>query len=418
MSRYRFSLLLVFILAVLTAAGLYYLLQESLSASAVSSEVITEKVSDPSDGVRNYRFIRAARGPAVDYVSSMGMVEPERQTVITARKDGKLTEVIVSPGTRVGAGVPLARIEGSSDLRSKIAAHKPAVRLRRKEYLEAKSLYRRDRLTQEQFAGYLAEYENAMSQQEKLEAALEEYVVRSPVSGMILQQNANAGDKVSAGQELFKIGKPEPLKVRLFFSSAEISRIKKGQSSVIEASSAPGRLYRGKVDGIYRTNSEARSPYMVSIWLPPETGLDAGMEVRVDIIQEIEHDALLIPASGVLETAGGNEVFIGQQHTDGKYRIYRTPVIPGEAGRYTMEVTDGLMEGDIVLANPKSGLSEGSEIEGDMKDLRFDSAQEAVISGIFALPERQKPLLLQNSSGGGGCGAKSVACYADSPPGE
>ena len=408
MSRYKLALLLVFVLAAFLAAGFYFALEKHLSVSP--PDVSQKQVRLDNKNIKDdaYRFIRAVETTAVSYISSSGIAVPDKQAVITSAKDGMVVEVLVNPGIRVGRDVPLARLD-SSKAEANLAAQRPIVRLRHREYLEARTLYNHNKLDQDKYAEYLSAYEKALSEQEKLETELDSYSLRAPISGTILMQDIRAGERVIAGQELFRIGDPELLHLQVTLSQEEMVMTAIDQQVMIEIPAAPGNYLRGKVEGKYRIERDGSPSFIVHIDLPSDSDMTPGTEAIANIILNKEVASLLVPKSAVIENPEGKAVYVAQPVAEGGYRIYLTPVRVEHAGRNSLKVKEGLMDGDIIISNPSGKLADGMVVDGKMTEMPLDRVQEAISSNNWL--DASAPVKKKSK-----CGDTSKACFA--PPKE
>jgi RND family efflux transporter MFP subunit len=146
------------------------------------------------------------------------------------------------------------------------------------------------------------------------------------------------------------------VKIRVEVSGADIGRIQKGQTAILRVPTNPGQEFKGTVS-------------VVNLAADPQTK-KFGIEVRVDnpdqvlrpgtfgevVIEVLSHeDALVIPQKAVLEN---KYVFLAQ---NGK--AARKEITLGLQNTTMVEVTSGIAEGDLVIAEGNFGLEEGAPIE-------------------------------------------------------
>ncbi len=409
--RYSFALVFVFLLAAFLAAGFYRLLQNSLVVSpdsgikpvvAASSHQESSGKHLPEAAGGYYRLARVKEAPALQLVKARGLVKPERQAIIAAKRDGLVVEVLSEPGIRVGRNVPLARLE-KGKAEENLAAQKAIVRLRHKEYLEARTLLNSGKLDHEAYARYLKGYEDALTQEEIIAAELDSYVLRSPVAGTVIWQNISAGQEVHAGQELFRVGDPEPLQVVLSLLEEEVTKVSAGQQALVELPSSPGNVYEASVQGKYKKGDMDAPYYEVYVKLPPKSGLAPGMEVFANIIIDKQDNALLIPKSAVIEEPERTFVYVAQPLEEGGYGVAPAPVETSEAGLYTYRITSGLSKRDLVVTDPGPMIREKTTIVAEMDEIKLDDLQKAVARASF---------LPKTATSGCGGSARGSPCSA------
>jgi multidrug resistance efflux pump len=81
-------------------------------------------------------------------------------------------------------------------------------------------------------------------------ARLDETQLASPVTGVVLRKNAEAGETVSPGVSILTLMDPADLWVRVYVPETEIGRIKLGQAALLRVDAYPGRTFAGRVTEI------------------------------------------------------------------------------------------------------------------------------------------------------------------------
>jgi len=169
-------------------------------------------------------------------------------------------------------------------------------------------------------------------------------VVRSPVSGTVLEKKVVQGQYVTEGQDLFLLADLSRLWLSAKVYEQELGGIKVGQLAVARFPAFPGRDFRGRVRFIDPVLDPATRTAGVRVELPSSGGLlKPGMfataELRVDLGR-----GLAIPKSAVLDTGVRQIVYV-----------------EGAPGRFTgREVRLGAPAGDLVQV--LSGLAAGDRV--------------------------------------------------------
>lgn len=135
--------------------------------------------------------------------------------------------------------------------------------------------------------------ESLRNQRERLDLLREDHIVKSPVTGPILEEFVKAGETVFPGNPLADVLDRSSLYIEVFLEGEEISRIRVGQDAVVRADGRADQPFKGWVSSIGRTaefspkyivsEKERRSLlYRVKIGLPPESDVfKLGMPVTV-----------------------------------------------------------------------------------------------------------------------------------------
>lgn len=72
----------------------------------------------------------------------------------------------------------------------------------------------------------------------------------SPLSGIVLSENVEAGEHVSAGTPIVTVGDLEHLWLRAYIDETDLGRIKIGQLAQVTTDTYPGKAYQGKISFI------------------------------------------------------------------------------------------------------------------------------------------------------------------------
>lgn len=304
------------------------------------------------NGGRELELTTPERGPAVEAVYATGVVEPENWARVSAVIPGRLAEILAREGDAVREGQPLARLD-DREARARVAE------------LEAKAAYWREQMGRSQA---LAEsgvrsrdaYEKDKSELNQVVAAINamrqrraDLVVTSPIDGVVLRRDFEVGEVVGVNDALFWVGSPRPLRLTVDVDEEDIPRVVPGQKVLIKADSFPGRTLEARVGRITPKGDPVNKTFRVRVTLPDDTPLLVGMTTEVNIVTAEKPQALLVPASAVVD----GKVFVVEEG-----RTALKPVTIGIRGRNRVEVVEGLSPGDRLVASPPAGLKAGERV--------------------------------------------------------
>ena len=118
----------------------------------------------------------------------------------------------------------------------------------------------------------------------------------SPMDGIVLTQNIEAGEYVSAGSPVVTVGKMNPVWLRAFIDETDLGRVRIGQAVRISTDTYPDKTYNGKISFIsseseftpktVQTDKErVKLVYRIKIDIPnPEMELKPGMPADGEIL--------------------------------------------------------------------------------------------------------------------------------------
>ena len=188
--------------------------------------------------------------------------------------------------------------------------------------------------------------------------SVDDYNIKSPISGTVIEKNFKAGDKVDGASSgtLAVIYDLSYLKLEMAVAELDIGKVEVGQRVEITADALEGQTLEGVVDkvSINGTTTNGFTNYPVTIIIEDYGDLKPGMNVSAEIIGEEIPNALCIPVDAVDR---GNTVTVpgpGALNEDGTAvvditKLETKEVTLGRSDDEYIEVTGGLEAGDVVL---------------------------------------------------------------------
>jgi HlyD family secretion protein len=106
--------------------------------------------------------------------------------------------------------------------------------------------------TKTQFVSVSKEFEVINAQQASVLDKLQRCIVKSPVSGTILEKYAKQGELAAAGKALFKIADMSELELKVYVSGAQLSHVKLGQEVevLLDKNESENQSLSGKITWI------------------------------------------------------------------------------------------------------------------------------------------------------------------------
>ncbi len=141
-----------------------------------------------------------------------------------------------------------------------------------------------------------AEVERAKAQVAIVKTQLEDTVVTSPVSGIVLVKSAEAGEIVAAGTAIASIGNLDRPWLRGYVSETDLGRVKLGDTVRVTTDSFPGKSYKGRISFIA---SEAEfTPKQIQT---SEERVKLVYRIKVEVENPGHELKLNMPADAVIE---------------------------------------------------------------------------------------------------------------------
>ncbi|HWR61630.1 MAG TPA: HlyD family efflux transporter periplasmic adaptor subunit [Clostridia bacterium] len=252
----------------------------------------------------------------------------------------------------------------SEELRQKEAALKSAEALMNTAQIELQQL---EANTPDSVkAVYNAQLGQLLVAREGILRSIKKQEAVAPIDGVVLERNAEVNTVGIPGTVAFVIGNVDNAEIEAGILADDVADIKLGDEVEITERSEKKQTIKGTVvkiapSAIGVTSSLGVNQKRVSITVQPEKQsgvLKPGYEVDVRIITERKSGILLVPLSSVFEYEGTDQVFAV---VDGK-AVLRT-VRKGIKGEDSVEILEGLEEGELILSEPDVDVREGMRIK-------------------------------------------------------
>ena len=284
---------------------------------------------------------------------------------------GHVTDVKVSLGDYVQKGTKLLAVVRSSDMANYFNDYKSAQSelAIAKKNMEVTTDMRSSGVSSEK--DYLTaqnEYQKALAQFNKVnevlkiyggnsqmnDAASSGYMIKSPISGFIVEKNVNTGMELRAddANNLFTISDLQEVWATANVYETDIAKIKVGSEAMITTLSYPDKKFMGKVERIANILNPETNVMTVKIRLP-NAGytLKPGMFANISILFPEKKKMLVVPSGSVLFDDNKNYVVLFKKRCDvnmQQVNIYKS------FNDKTYIEDDSLHEGDFVVA--RNGL--------------------------------------------------------------
>ncbi len=188
-------------------------------------------------------------------------------------------------------------------------------------------------------------------------ASVRDATVRSPIAGVLADSPLPVGSMVSPATTIVQVISP---RVEVVFAAdeARLPGLTLGQEATIDVVAYPGRPFVGTITTIAPTvDTRTRTAQVKATPAEDAIGrLLPGMFAEVQIVTSRRSGVLRVPVSALQAVGGQDAVLVARE---GQAR--RTPVQVGLRGLDSVEIVQGVGEGDTVIVDAPS-LNDGEAI--------------------------------------------------------
>jgi len=378
-SPWRWPLLLL--LPVVLLLALLYGLRARQAFSAVEVEVGQTGVSAPA----------AAGQPGAAVLTASGYVVARRKAVVSAKIQGRLSELKVEEGSRVREGEVIARLE-SADAAAQVQRASAAVQRAQADLEEQRRLLRqaqglaRERvLSQDQLeaAESRVKIGEAAVRQAEAErgiyaALLQNTVIRAPFSGVVVKKMAEVGESVApippgvnistSSGAIVALADLETLEVEADVAEGNVARLSDDQPAEVVAEAFPDQRYKAVLRQVIPTADRTKATVQVKVTiLDKAPNLKPEMSAKVTFLEPARPAAassapaapvVTVPRDAVATREGKTVVWVVSEDNTVRAREVTTR---GESQGQAV-VRSGLSGGERIVLHPPDTLRDGATV--------------------------------------------------------
>lgn len=193
---------------------------------------------------------------------------------------------------------------------------------------------------------------NSELSMENTQNQLDNYTIKSPIKGTIVDKQYKTGDTIEGGKTLCTIYDLSYLEMNMSIDELDISKVSVGQEVQITADAVEGKSYTGvitKVSVVSESTTMGATSYPVTVRIDETDGLRPGMNVDAEIVLQQAENVITIPNGAVNR---GNVVLVTADSPSAKNKIDRE----APEGYAYVEVETGVSDDSYIEI--KSGITE------------------------------------------------------------
>lgn len=206
-----------------------------------------------------------------------------------------------------------------------------------------------NKIKTEQIKSAEGKVESAKGDAKASEGNLEKYIIRAPMSGIVVDRILHTGDIASPNSPVVRLVVPEKRVLGMDVEESQMEFIKLGQEALAVFDAYPDRVFKTSVRYVGKMVDASTGTFVTKLYLPKEpVNFLVGMTVDATIITDKRKNVLVVPTE-----------FIFQK--DGKYYVFRKFGFWAKKTYVKTEIfdngrsiiTSGLKKGDVVLKGIK-----------------------------------------------------------------
>ena len=381
--RRRWGLFIVLILLlVAVAGGLYFVRKDPNLANFGATEVQTVQAT-----------IQDSSGPAAGtpILTASGYLVARRQSVVSAKIQGRIAQLLVDAGSVVKEGDVLARLD-DEDYVANIAKAKADIVYAKADLAEAQ---RQARLQENMFRDKVVSQDASDAAKAKVnlaqatigqdeanlkvqEANLDYTVVRAPFSGIVVKKMTEVGESVTpiapgvnlstSSGAIIAMADMDSLEAEVDVNESNVGQLRTNQPAEITVQAIPNKTYKGYLRQVIPTADRTKATVTVkTVILNKDQNLKPEMSCNVTFLEaakksetknSLAQKIVTIPKEAVATRDGKSVVFTVDDN-----RVRALPVVMGADLRGQVIVKQGLAGSETLVNDPPQKLNDGDAVK-------------------------------------------------------
>lgn len=289
---------------------------------------------------------------------TVGTLRASQSITLRPEVAGQVKAIGFADGEAVVQGQVLFQLDDAL-LRAELNEANANLQNSRRAYERAKELSARQLIARADFDKTQADLAVDQARVASARTRVDKQVIRAPFAGVAGLRKINAGDYVNAGQDLVDLVRLDPLEIDLRAPEVVLSALQVGQKVDFGVDSFRDDRFVATVVAIAPTvDAGGRSVSLRARFDNPDRKLRPGMSARVQIVLATNARALLVPEQAIVPIGEQKNVYT---LVDGKAKL--TPVTIGARQPGSVEVAEGLKDGDVVITSGLQKIGDGAPVQ-------------------------------------------------------
>jgi RND family efflux transporter MFP subunit len=245
-------------------------------------------------------------------------LEAEGEALVVAKVSGVVEKIFVEEGDSVKTGEVLAKLEDEEFIH-RLSQVESKLEELDNEFQRNKELFKNKLISAEAHDRTKYEYQTQKSTYDLAKLSLNYTEIKAPISGIVSERFIKVGNMVTVNQETFRITDFDPLLAVLHVPEKELSKLQAGLPAELMADAVPGEIFSAGILRISPVVSGETGTFKVTVGVTDKTRkLKPGMFTRVNIVQDMHENTLLLPKDAILTEDSESTVFIVTEKVEDK----------------------------------------------------------------------------------------------------
>jgi len=280
---------------------------------------------------------------------------------IPARVAGEVVEILVEEGDEVHAGQVLARLDGER-LFLQLKQAKANLEKTTREYQRFTKLQKRGLVSAAAVDAMRYDMDSLQANFELKQLFYDYTMIRASIKGVVSSRDIKLGQHIKEADITFRITETSQLLAYLRIPQNELAKFSAGIVANVRFDAMPGQIFSAVIARISPTIDARNGTFRATALIENDAKLLApGMFGRFEIAYEKRANALVVPATAILEEDDQHIVYVVSDGT-----AVRKAIEIGIEQDGNVEVLSGLDGQERIIVSGQSSLRNGSKVQASI----------------------------------------------------
>jgi membrane fusion protein (multidrug efflux system) len=289
-------------------------------------------------------------------VEALGTAKASESVDVTAKVSNLVTAIRFDEGQQVRRGEVLVELDGEQ-ARADLAVANAALTESAGQLKRSRELHATRILSDQQIEQIEATHAANQARVAAARSRVSDTVIRAPFDGRVGLRRVSVGSLVAPGTVITTLDDTRTIKLDFTVPERVVAAMRAGLELEAASVAYPGEVFSGRVDSVdSRVDPSSRS-VTVRALVPNDKGLlKPGMFMNVRLSRG-EADVLVVPEEALVPEQGDVFVYVVRDGTATKRKV-----MAGQRTIGSVQVTDGLQAGELVVTEGTQKLREGASV--------------------------------------------------------
>ena len=290
-------------------------------------------------------------------IESTGELISPQTTEVNSENMGKIVYLNIPEGKEVSAGHVLARLDDSTTL-ADIKVAKAKLQNAQENFKRMQALKNEGAISQQTLDNALEVLQTAEGEVERAQSLETKTLIVAPYTGLLSLRKISLGAFIDSGDPVVRISQIDPLHILFSLPEQYVSQIKVDQNVKFMLSNS-SKEYLAKVIVIDPyIDPSTRSVQIKAIVPNPKRELLPGRFANVSLEVLNVKNAIVIPQEALIQEGTKNQVAVVTLDNT----VVLKEVTVSEWDKDTVLISNGLMEGDVIITAGHQKVRPGSKV--------------------------------------------------------